>query len=324
MISRMQGLKRKLEGLHEEEQRWNKASKARVKHVQDLWDVQSLVDVKYDEWSRTRLSRLLVDYLLRSGYSESAAHLAQAKGIEELVDVEAFVQAHKIEKSLREGKSPTLALSWCKENGQALKKAGGGLEFELRLQQFIELVRSGHERMRRAEEGHGGGMEEEGSGEEKLVEARMHAKKWLSGTGDFEVLGRAAGLLAYRPWDPVEPYAVCLQLLTFQGDIGGLGRCGLLTIVIVSILGFSLGSPRPTLPNYVPQSLLTSSTTAPPYRPQRRSLRPQDTIMSFCIHLIIRQRKLLYNNRMPNLLDGAQRTSAECAICTPHEEYCGE
>jgi macrophage erythroblast attacher len=219
MISKMQGLKRKLEGLQEEEKKWNKASKARVQHLGELWEMESLVDVKYDEWSRTRLSRLLVDYLLRSGYTESAAHLAKSKNIEELVDVDAFVSAHKIESSLCEGKTVVLALNWCKENGQALKKLGVNLEFELRLQQFIELVRAGHERLRDAmsdSDDTGGGIAmggARGGGEEKLVEARTHAKKYLlngNGAPDLEVLGRAAGLLAYRPWDPVEPYAVRL------------------------------------------------------------------------------------------------------------------
>lgn len=221
MISKMQGLKRKLEGLQEEEKKWNKASKARVQHLGELWEMESLVDVKYDEWSRTRLSRLLVDYLLRSGYTESAAHLAKSKGIEELVDVDAFVSAHRIESSLREGKTVQLALNWCKENGQALKKLGGNLEFELRLQQFIELVRAGHESLRDTmsdSDDAGGGVAMgggRGGGEEKLVEARAHAKKYLlngNGGADFEVLGRAAGLLAYRPWDPVEPYAVCRSI----------------------------------------------------------------------------------------------------------------
>src|SRR5690242_14862449 len=64
MISKMQGLKRKLSNLQEEEARLHKAAKARLQHLQDLHDVQSLVDIKYDEWSRVRLSRLLVDYLL--------------------------------------------------------------------------------------------------------------------------------------------------------------------------------------------------------------------------------------------------------------------
>jgi macrophage erythroblast attacher len=228
IITKMQSLKRKLENLHEEEKRLNKASKARVQHLQDLYEIPSLVDVKYDEWSRVRLSRLLVDYLLRSGYTESAAHLALEKGIEELVDVDAFVACHRIEKSLREGRDTTPALSWCRENSQVLKKMGGSLEFELRLQQYIELVRQGHECLRDLDVG----MDEDGeigggvptgttngsAGEQKLVEARAHAKKFLSGTGDFEILGRAAGLLAYRPWDHVEPYAVrSPTLLPFPG-----------------------------------------------------------------------------------------------------------
>lgn len=213
LISKMQGLKRKLEGLHEEEMRIHKSAKARLEHLQNLYDVNSLVDVKYDEWSRTRLSRLLVDYLLREGYSESAAHLATSKGITDLVDVDAFVACHKIERSLREGMSTTLALEWCKEHSKELKKGGSVLEFELRLQQYIELVRQGHEAgISGMDAMDGDGMDGVsiggGGGEAKLIEARAHAKKYLSANGDFALLGRAAGLLAYRPWDEVEPYAV--------------------------------------------------------------------------------------------------------------------
>ncbi|KAF2638867.1 hypothetical protein P280DRAFT_470884 [Massarina eburnea CBS 473.64] len=218
MISKMQGLKRKMSNLESEEQRLHKSTRARLQHLQDLYEVQSLVDVKYDEWSRIRLSRLLVDYLLREGYQESAAHLAMSTGIEKLVDVDAFVACHKIEQSLREERSTTSALSWCKENAKELKKQGSELEFELRLQQYIELVRQGHEKgiggqdvdmdgdgMNGVSIAVGGGRQ--GGGEQKLVEARAHAKKYLSGSGDFGLLGRAAGLLAYRPWDDVEPYA---------------------------------------------------------------------------------------------------------------------
>jgi macrophage erythroblast attacher len=217
LISKMTGLKRKLETLHEEEMRLHRSNRARLSHLQDLHEVQSLVDVKYDEWSRTRLSRLLVDYLLREGYSESAAHLAASQGIEELVDVDAFVACYKIERNLREERNTQAALNWCKENSKELRKQGSMLEFELRLQQYIELVRQGHEA--------GGGntdsdMDGDGmhgvsldarareKGEEKLVEARVHAKKYLSTSGDFELLGKAAGLLAYRPWDQVKPYSV--------------------------------------------------------------------------------------------------------------------
>lgn len=121
MINRMQGLKRKLETLHGEETAIHKATKTRIQHLDDLYAIPSLADVKYDEWSKVRLDRLLVDYLLRSGYGESAKALAQEKGIEELVDVDAFVQCERIAESLRNGRCQE-ALGWCGDNKQGLKK----------------------------------------------------------------------------------------------------------------------------------------------------------------------------------------------------------
>lgn len=237
LIGKAQTLKRKLESLHDEEQKLNASSAARIAHLEELYAMESLADVKYETWSRTRLSRLLVDYLLRSGYIESAAHLSRAKNISSLVDVDAFISAHKIEASLREGRSVTQALNWCKENGSNLKKVGGvagTLEFELRLQQYVELVRKGHEAMHGVGDGEGedgdmrmvddeedlvgegdGGValeDRRAEGARQLAVARDHAKKWLIGSGgnvEFEVVGKAAGLLAYKPWDRVEPYAVC-------------------------------------------------------------------------------------------------------------------
>ncbi|OCL05024.1 protein fyv10 [Glonium stellatum] len=185
MISRMQGLKRKLEGLHEEEKAIHKHSRTRIQHLQDLYDIPSLADVKYDEWSRIRLNRLLVDYLLRSGYGDSAMALAKEKGIEELVDVDAFVACHKIEASLRAHRTQE-CLVWCADNKQALKKLNNNLEFELRLQQYIELVRSGNA--------------------QKLTEATMHARKYLAPHQDTNFAIRAAGLLAFPPETQAEPY----------------------------------------------------------------------------------------------------------------------
>ena len=117
----MQGLKRKLEGLHEEEKVLNQHSRKRIQHLQELYEIPSLADVKYEKWSRVRLDRLLVDYLLRCGYSESAFALAEEKGIRELVDLDVFVQCYAIEQSLRRG-STTECLAWCLENRPAMKK----------------------------------------------------------------------------------------------------------------------------------------------------------------------------------------------------------
>ena len=121
MVMRMETLKRKLETLHEEEKTNHKAARARIEHLQDLHDIPGLADVKYEEWSKVRLNRLLVDYLLRYGYGSSAKAFAKEMGIEDLVDVEAFVQCSRVESSLQERRT-TEALAWCSENKQALKK----------------------------------------------------------------------------------------------------------------------------------------------------------------------------------------------------------
>ena len=121
MITRMQGLKRKLEALHSEEKAVMLQSNKRIAHLQDLYTIPSLVDETYDQWSRVRLDRLLADALLRNGFGESARMLAREKGIEDLVDVDVFVQCAKIEASLRRG-STTECLAWCVENKNTLRK----------------------------------------------------------------------------------------------------------------------------------------------------------------------------------------------------------
>jgi len=96
-------------------------SKKRIAHLQDLYTIPSLADEGYDQWSRVRLDRLLVDALLRSGFGESARMLAREKGIEDLVDVDVFVQCARIETSLKRG-STTECLAWCSENRNTLRK----------------------------------------------------------------------------------------------------------------------------------------------------------------------------------------------------------
>lgn len=187
MIAKAQNLKRKLEALHAEEEMLHRHQRARIQHLQDLHQIPSLADVKYDEWSKVRLDRMLVDYLLRQGYVQSASQLAKEKKIEDLVDVKAFVDCGRIEQSLRNGRTQE-CLAWCSDNKQTLKKVNSNLELELRLQQFIELVRSGEA--------------------QKLIEATLHARKHL-GTHQNDTYGlRAGGLLANPPNTFTEPYKV--------------------------------------------------------------------------------------------------------------------
>jgi len=173
-LAKAQNLKRKLEQLNAEEQQLHRQQRLRLEHLQQLHEIQSLADVKYDMWSHTRLDRLLVDYLLRKGYIQSARELAVEKDLSELVDVDAFEECRRIEKSLLAGRTQE-CLSWCSENKQALKKLDSNLEMELRLQQFIELVRSGNMNSQ--------------------VEAILHARKHLAGSQDAEFCLQAGGLL---------------------------------------------------------------------------------------------------------------------------------
>lgn len=127
-IQKAQTLKRKLEALHEEEKTLHRQQKARIRHLQALHEIPGLADVKYDAWAHVRLDRLLVDYLLRRGYAESAVALAREKGIEELVDIGVFAECGRIERSLQRGEVKE-ALAWCLENKQALRKINVGLFF---------------------------------------------------------------------------------------------------------------------------------------------------------------------------------------------------
>ncbi|KAA8576979.1 hypothetical protein EYC84_007005 [Monilinia fructicola] len=162
-------------------------SQARIKHLSSLYDMKSLDDVKYEEWSRTRLDRLLVDYLLRNGYEESAAALAKEKNINQLVDIETFVQMSKIRDSLCNGKVAE-ALSWCSENKKELRKMENNLEFMLRFQQYIELVRT--------------------QDQAKMVESIKHARKYLLPFEESypKEVRQVSGLLAFPPGTKARGY----------------------------------------------------------------------------------------------------------------------
>ena len=45
-------------------------------HLSLLNSIESIDSEEYERWSRIRLNRILVDYMLRNGYSSSAEKLA--------------------------------------------------------------------------------------------------------------------------------------------------------------------------------------------------------------------------------------------------------
>ena len=100
---------------------------------------------------------------------------------------------HKIASSLTRGETKE-ALAWINENKSSLKKLitvpykTTNLEFELRLQQYIELVRAGTTA--------------------KKLEAMVHAQQHLTAhtASRSDLIMQAAGLLAQSPDTDAEPY----------------------------------------------------------------------------------------------------------------------
>ena len=100
-------------------------------------------------------------------------------------DVQVFLTAREVEDSLA-GRDLTKCLSWCHENRSRLRKLKSSLEFQVRLQEYLELVKAG-----------------------QRLEAVKHAKKFLSPESELEhscVVQQAMGLLAFPTTTSIQPY----------------------------------------------------------------------------------------------------------------------
>jgi len=185
MVGKLQSLKRKLNDTKVEETMYVSRSKQRLSHLNELTHIPSANSEAYTQWSRVRLDRILVDYMLREGFSETALHLAKAESIEveAYVDVELFSQARRVEQSLQRF-SCTEALRWCNDNKSNLRKMQSTFEFNLRLQEFIELIRA-----------------------DKKGESIAYAKKNLNSFQENHMKEiQAMTLLAFQPGTRCPPY----------------------------------------------------------------------------------------------------------------------
>ncbi|KIK20479.1 hypothetical protein PISMIDRAFT_657461 [Pisolithus microcarpus 441] len=150
MIGRVENLKRKLSDLQENNGKPTlDVIQERLHHLAALETLPNTNGADLSRWADTRLDRWLVDWALRGGRHQTARTLAQERGIETLVDIDLFMDIHRIESALRRH-SCAEAIAWCSENKTALRKIkessklrhSSTLEFELRLQEYIELARA--------------------------------------------------------------------------------------------------------------------------------------------------------------------------------------
>eukprot|EP00123_Amoebidium_parasiticum_P014058 comp22304_c0_seq2/m.33109 comp22304_c0_seq2/g.33109 ORF comp22304_c0_seq2/g.33109 comp22304_c0_seq2/m.33109 type:complete len:303 (-) comp22304_c0_seq2:56-964(-) len=172
IVSRLTALKRKLEDNFAEEERQITRCKVRLEHINVSEAEQTVA------WTQSRVDRILVDHLLRQGYYETAGALAADAHIEELVDTQTFLECRRVEDALDRHECAE-ALSWCYENRSRLKKMKSTLEFKLRVQEMVELIRAG-----------------------RGLEAIMHARKYLAPSaadGDLRDIQTAMGALAFAP-----------------------------------------------------------------------------------------------------------------------------
>ncbi|CDS03970.1 hypothetical protein LRAMOSA06925 [Lichtheimia ramosa] len=184
LTEQLENVKRKLKKYGQEESVHARRLKNRVVHLNTISGVTSVKAPEFQEWSKTRLNRLVVDYLLREGLTETAKLVATENDVEDMVDVLLFTQSEKVEEALR-NHSCKECLQWCSENRSSLKKQDSTLEFNLRLQEYIELARAG-----------------------KGMEAIAYAQKYLSPwqPTEFKRIQQAMALLVFSSDTECQPY----------------------------------------------------------------------------------------------------------------------
>lgn len=194
VVNKLNVLKRKsIESISDELEAAN-VCKRRLEHLKDYCNQSKGSDGDTDNpemvtWKRKRMDRMLVDHCLRSGYYETAIELAKSSDIEHLTNIDIFLVCKEIEETLVRHETAR-CLSWCHDNKSKLRKIKSTLEFSLRQQEFIELVRSN-----------------------QRVEAVRYAQKHFSSLEDVfgstsaqNELQRVMGLLACSPATSIDRY----------------------------------------------------------------------------------------------------------------------
>jgi macrophage erythroblast attacher len=191
----------------------------RYRHLATV-ESDSVSEAEYGQWAEKRLDRWIVDWALRNGKEKTARMIAQHKGVEvrvsvrlhlgvinsrdqTLVDIDLFMDIRRVEDALGR-QSCTDALAWCSENKTALRKikvriprravrcgmihpVQSTLEFELRLQEYIELCRMGRR-------------------EDAIAYSKKHLVTWQE--THLAQIRQALALLAFSPSTSCGPYKV--------------------------------------------------------------------------------------------------------------------
>eukprot|EP00095_Tigriopus_kingsejongensis_P006994 snap_masked-scaffold430_size173499-processed-gene-0.6 protein:Tk06994 transcript:snap_masked-scaffold430_size173499-processed-gene-0.6-mRNA-1 annotation:"erythroblast macrophage protein emp" len=137
------------------------------------------------KWRKTRVDRMLVEHFLRSGFYNTAIKLARVAEIDDLTNINLFLVAKEVEEALLK-RDTSKCLTWCHDHRSKMRKMHSTLEFNIRLQEFIELIK-----------------------QNRQLDAVKHARKFLSTTEHKQMatVQRGMALLAFPPGTRIQPYA---------------------------------------------------------------------------------------------------------------------
>ncbi|XP_069488260.1 E3 ubiquitin-protein transferase MAEA isoform X3 [Ambystoma mexicanum] len=212
VVEKLSVLKRKAVESIQAEDESAKLCKRRIEHLKEHSSDQPAAA---NMWKKKRMDRMMVEHLLRCGYYNTAVKLARQSGIEDLVNIEMFLTAKEVEESLERQETMT-CLAWCHDNKSRLRKMKtlltpllrektrretgdysfpevssqtpyppSCLEFSLRIQEFIELIR-----------------------QNKRLDAVRHARKHFSQAegSQLEEVRQVMGMLAFPSDTHISPY----------------------------------------------------------------------------------------------------------------------
>uniref|UniRef100_A0A8D3EG68 E3 ubiquitin-protein transferase MAEA n=1 Tax=Scophthalmus maximus TaxID=52904 RepID=A0A8D3EG68_SCOMX len=212
VVEKLSALKRKAAESIQAEDESAKLCKRRIEHLKEHSSDQP---ASVNLWKKKRMDRMMVEHLLRCGYYNTAVKLARQSGIEDLVNIEMFLTAKEVEESLERQETAT-CLAWCHDNKSRLRKMKQDicillsqkkkhlvksiekltnlfrlflwqscLEFSLRIQEFIELIR-----------------------QNKRMDAVRHARKHFSQAegGQLDEVRQVMGMLAFPSDTHISPY----------------------------------------------------------------------------------------------------------------------
>ncbi|XP_026473200.1 macrophage erythroblast attacher [Ctenocephalides felis] len=146
VVEKLQVLKRKAEESISEEIQAGYVCKRRLEHLKQHVAPNPVFSPEVSQaamnhWRHIRLDRMLIEHFLHHGYYESAEKLATTTNLRDLTNVDIFRMSREVEQDLAKHRTAKCA-AWCADNKSKLRKLNSTMEFKLRVQEFVELIKA--------------------------------------------------------------------------------------------------------------------------------------------------------------------------------------